>query len=290
MWFGVLAWVAWSGVVQSTSTAEIEAITTARHDLELGFTIGGKVVDLPVKPGDKVEKGQLLVRLENREGEVLIALYDLRAQSEVAVKSAEAQLQLARVEEEAIRKAFENDAAKPIEVKRAEIQSTLAELELKMAHQRQTETYHQLDQARARDEQYTMLAPTDGVIDMVVVEQGEVVEALKPILRLVVTDPLRVDAAVPTDQTMNLKVGQPAWVKSLLLGYDRPVEGTIIHLAEVADAASDTRLVRVEVPNTHNLPAGVHVEVGFDSAEALGGQAAAEDPAGARAADAQEGR
>ena len=252
------------GVMDSTCHGQVEAVTRARYDLKLGFTVGGKVQHLAVKPGDRVKKGQLLMELEDEEGKSLVALYTIRASSDLEMRSAEAALRLAKVEEKAIRKAFENDAAKPIEVERAQIRTTQAQLELRMTAQRGLETQQQLAQAKTRHQQYVMRAPTSGVVDLISVEHGEMVEALKPILRLVTIDPLWVDAAVPTDQTLRLKRGDTAWVRSNLLGHEQTVAGKIIHLAEVADAASDTRLVRVEVPNPQLLPAGGPVSVSFE--------------------------
>ena len=109
-----------------------------------------------------------------------------------------------------------------------------------------------------------MRAARAGVVEQVTVREGETVEERKPILRMVVTDPLWVDAMVATRQTLGLKLGSPAWVSHKdLIGHEKPIEGQVIHIASVADAASETRLVRVSVPNPDNLPAGAHVTVSF---------------------------
>ena len=49
----------------------------------------------------------------------------------------------------------------------------------------------------------------------------------------------------------------------MLPGRDTAILGRVIHIAAVADAASDTRLVRVEIPNKIGLPAGCQVTVSF---------------------------
>ena len=242
---------------------QIDAVTKARHDLKLGFTVDGKVVRVLIKPGDRVKRGQLLMELYDEEGKSLVDLYELRAKSKLELESAGAALRLAKVEEGAIRRAFENDAAKPIEVERAEIRTTQATLELQMAKQRGIEAVHQLKQASARHEQYQLHAPTPGVVDQVIVAEGELIEKLKPVLRLVVIDPLWVDVSVPTEDTLRLKRGGDAWVQSYMAGHEEPAVGKIIHLAQVADAASDTRLVRVEVSNPRHIPAGGQVTVTF---------------------------
>jgi len=242
---------------------QIDAVTRARYDLRLGFTVGGKVLRVHVKPGARVNKGDLLMELDDEEGQALVDLYMLRASSHLGLLSAEASLELAQVEEKAIRTAFEKDATSPIEVDRARIRTRQAQLEVNMAKQAGEEANHQLRQATERHAQYQMRAPTGGVVDLMSVEEGELVESLKPVVRLVVIDPIWVDAAVPTDQTLGLKRGDAAWVTPGLPGYDRPIKGTIIHMAQVADAASDTRLVRIEISNPKLIPAGGQVRIQF---------------------------
>ena len=247
----------------SVCLGQIDAVTRARHDLRLGFTVGGKVLHIYAKPGDHVEKGDLVMELEDEEGKSLVELYEVRASSDLGLRSVAAALELARVEEKALRTAFENDAGSPIEVDRARIRTKQSELEVKMAKQTGEENTLQLYQARERHAQYEMRAPTAGVVDLMSVEAGELVEVLKPVLRLVVIDPLWIDVPVPTNQTLNLKPGDPAWVTPQLPGYEEPIQGKIIHMAQVADAASDTRLVRVEIRNPKLMPAGGQVTVSF---------------------------
>lgn len=264
-WF--LAIVMVSAMTATVSGAEIEAVTTARYDLKLGFTVGGKVVSVPIKPGDYVEAGQVLMTLDDEEGEALVELYELRAASDLEKRAAQARLEMALVEEKAITQAYEHQAASSIEVERAVLGVKLAALELNMAQQRGREIRPQLRQARSRHKQYTLTAPTAGFVDTIVVAEGETVEELKPVMRLVVTDPLWIDAAVPTDQTLSIKTGDPAWVRLNLPGYDQPIQGKVIHMAQVADAASDTRLVRIEMSNHHGLPAGSPAMVDFTPPE-----------------------
>ncbi|MEC9372880.1 MAG: hypothetical protein VYC34_03515, partial [Planctomycetota bacterium] len=56
--------------------------------------------------------------------------------------------------------------------------------------------------------------------------------------------------------------------------HEQPIEGRIVQLAAVADAASETRRVRIEAPNADNLPAGVSVLVWFTVPDAVTAQTA----------------
>lgn len=262
--FAALVALTWGAGTTHAETAEYDAIASARHDLKLGFTVGGKIESVPVKAGERVTKGTPLIHLEAEEKQSLVDVYKIRASSTLESQAAEAKLKLARLEEARLRELIENDAAAKFELERAIISAVVAKLEHELAERTRLEVTEQLRQAEAQLALNTLLAPTEGIVDEIAVSDGELVDAGKPVLRLVVTDPLWIDVAVPTARTMTLKKGDAAWVKSKLPGQDKVVQGKVLYLREVADSAADRRLVRVEVPNPDNLPAGIWVKVSFD--------------------------
>jgi RND family efflux transporter MFP subunit len=208
----------------------------------------------------------------------LVELYKLRAGSDVEVRASKAKYDLAVVEEKRLKDLLDKGAAAPYEYEKARVSAVVASLELELNKQQHQETKLQLEQAEARHERFVMRAPIDGRIETILVAQGEAVEAGKPVLRLVETNPLWIDVPVPIDQTRRLKTGDPAWVESRLSGESRVIQGTIIFMGEIADAASATRTVQVEVQNKLGLPAGEHVTVSFT--EPPGAAAGAAEKAG----------
>jgi multidrug efflux system membrane fusion protein len=264
---------------QQQALAQIDAITTASYDLRMAFTVNGALAKVPVKAGDRVKAGDLLLALEDNEGLAMVLQYELKASSELAIESAEEQYRLAQVEARAIRQLLENKAATPIEMDRANVKAAIAALEVKHARQQLEEARHLLAQAKARHARYELYSPIDGVVDTLVARVGETVESLKPVIRLVNTQTLYVDASVPTSQTLSLKAGDPAWVTFRILQDKPPVQGRILHLATVADSASDTRIVRIETPNPYELPAGGTVSISFKPAASEASQGQAQSPA-----------
>lgn len=247
---------------------QTEAITKARHDLRLGFTVPGKVLVRYVHPGDHIKKGDILIKLEDKEGLAQIAIWKFRSESNVGIDQAKASLELAQIEEDKTRELLAKNAANAHELKKAELTTQVQQLAVQKAQREQEEARRQLQITEAKHDSYTLRAPLDGVIEQILVDVGEVVENLQPMVELVVTDPLRVDVPVPLDQTMSLKVGAPAWVQARVAEQLEPaVVGKIVHMANVADSASNTRLVRVEFPNPSNYPAGGQVVVSFTDPE-----------------------
>lgn len=252
-------------LASAVAAAPVAAVTTAKHDLPLSFTVPGRVAKVLVKSGDTVKAGDTLIQLEDDAGRASVELYALKANSTVGIDAADAEHKLAAVEESRVREAFEKSAAGKFEVERAELQTRLAALRLAQAVEAREQAKLQLSAAQIAHDAYALKAPIDATVEEVIVAQGQTVETLKPVMRVVAADPLVIDAYVPTLDSLKLKPGAPAFIRSRTADStdSAPLQGTIVYIAQVADARSDTRLVRVELPNPDKRPAGTHVTVDF---------------------------
>lgn len=241
-----------------------EAVTESEVDVELAFTIPGLVAEVLVRAGERVEPGQVLARLDTGEIDASLALARLRAQSTLAIEEAEALLGLASNELARVEEAYAKGGVTEFEVERAKLEQTRRAVALDLARQRQGEYELQLRQLEATRTRYEVRSPVSGHVEEVGVRRGETVEELAPIARVVSVETLRLDVAVPLEATMGLEVGGAAEVRlSGVAPEGRAMEGRIVHVARVADAASGTRLVRVEVPNGAGVPGGARARVRF---------------------------
>ena len=82
-------------------------------------------------------------------------------------------------------------------------------------------------------------------------------------IQLVKTDPLWIDVPVPLTQAKKLTLGQEVLVTFPEAEPVRSPNGRVIHISAVADAASDTLGVRIEVANPLGRPAGERLTVSF---------------------------
>lgn len=254
------------GQAPAMSSAEpgIRAIGRAKEDLALAFTIPGRVDRVLAKPGTVVKKGEPLLALNAEEATAEVALLRIRASSTLEEDASKAEWDLAKLEEERWDEVHKQGASTDMQLRKARLETQRSKLAYELFVQRRSEAVLQLEQAEARLKAFTLSAPVDGVIDEVVIEAGEVIEPGKPVVRLVNQSVLRIDVAVPTEQTLPLQVGGPATVTALLTTPATIAKGTITHIASVADASSATRLVRVEVARPAVLPAGIECFVRFD--------------------------
>jgi RND family efflux transporter MFP subunit len=102
----------------------------------------------------------------------------------------------------------------------------------------------------------TVRSPFAGVVVERYVNPGERVED-RPLMRVAVIDPLRVELMVPTSQYGALSPGDRVTIHPELPGVDTVV-ATVRHVDRVLDAASNSFRVRLSLPNPKNrLPAGL---------------------------------
>lgn len=200
----------------------IAAITTPSADIILSFLQPGRVDDIPVKEGDKVKAGALVMQQ-----------YDAAETAYLAQK----RVDLKRLEE-----AKQRGAATELEVEHAKLEVKIAEI--------------QVDNMKLR-------SPIDGFVEKIDVEVGESVQALEDVIRIVKTDPLWIEVHVPQDKAHSIKLNDSTSVR-----FPKPQRashpGKVIFIARAGDAASDTRRVRIEVPNQTDRPSGEHVVVSFN--------------------------
>ncbi|MCK5113787.1 MAG: efflux RND transporter periplasmic adaptor subunit [Phycisphaerae bacterium] len=240
----------------------IEAVTHPSYDGMLSFPVAGRVLEVPVKIGQRVKKGQLLVKLDDRVELARLEQLQNESQNEVRVKAAEAQRAQKKLELKRVKQLFAKRAASKTELEQAELEYKtagysvdLAKFELAQAGLQYAEMKHQIERMK-------IVAPCDGFIEKLEVETGESVERAQDVVRLVKIDPLWVDIPVPLKIANALQSGG-----SIKIYFDEalkdPGEGKIIHVAVVADAALDARVVRIEIPNPKSRPAGMRVWAKF---------------------------
>lgn len=194
-----------------------------------------EVRQILVKEGQSVKAGDKLVQL------------DLRDRAD-RVREARALVQQRRIEYNASKKLQEKGFQSDVGLARS-----LTELEAAKRSLKQVEL----------DLSYTTIkAPYDGIIDDIVIEEGDVVGRgfnKQAVVELVDLDPIRITGQVAENEMMKLKEGTTA---SIRLASGKEFEGTIRFISKVAESEARSFHVEVEVPNEDGLiPAGVSAEI-----------------------------
>jgi RND family efflux transporter MFP subunit len=107
----------------------------------------------------------------------------------------------------------------------------------------------------------TVAAPRAATVVDILVSPGQRVEQTASLIKLAQLSPLWVEIAVPSSNIRAIRPGAKVDVE----GYATP--GKVVLISETADAATQTILVRAEVPNTGELRPGqtAQARIGFAS-------------------------
>ncbi len=238
-----------------------KAITSPSQDLTLSLTRAGRLAKVLVRQGQKVRAGELLLQLEDSVERRQAALLKAKADDTSALRAAALKQARAKSILAKVLAAYASQAAPQRELEDAQLDADMAEIEVvaaKLAHEQDIGKY---EQAELELDRMQLTCPVGGEVEQLMAKAGESVDALTPLLRLVNVDPLWIDTPVPLEIGRHLSAGRKALVQ--LPGRTVPVEGKVIHVSRVADAASETLQVRVELPNPAARPAGEHVTVTF---------------------------
>ena len=220
--------------VSHARAIRVSGQTDANKRAVLATRAAGIIVALPVKEGDRVKKGDLIARLDPEGRDAAVAT----ARQLLAQRQAQA------------------DAAEKLAK-----QGNMAKLDLDAARSALKAAESQLQAALADLDRTTVIAPFDGVIDKVPVQNGGSVSSGGGVATLIALDPLRAVGEVSERDIGSIHIGSKADVH---LVNGQTVTGSVSYISR--DANTQTRTFRVEVslPNPDlAIPAGMTAEITF---------------------------
>jgi HlyD family secretion protein len=240
-----------------------------RRYVNVGANVSGRLVEIAVKEGDVVKKGQVLAKVESERYQAALR------QSEAGVAASRADLERAQADLTAARLAFERTKQMKDERLVSEQVYDQAEADFKMktanvdaAKRRIAQLQAQLDSTSDDLLKTTVFSPMDGVVTNLPKEQGEmVIGALSftPTVIMTVADLSVMECEVMVDETdfRNLKLGQPAKIKvDALEGLELSGEVTEIGASALVRGSGTSTSTTTQLgSNTGNQPKDFKVTI-----------------------------
>lgn len=210
-----------------------DGVVEAVRQTVLAAQVAGAVVALPVRPGDRVQAGQVLVRL------------DARAAEQQAVAGA-AQVRAARAAQEAATKEFERQKQlfEKNYISRAALER--AEAQYKSSRAEAAAQVASAGAARAQSDVYVVRAPYGGVVADVDVVLGDMAMPGRRLLTVYDPAALRVTAAIP--QTVVARLARDGQAQVEVPGAGARVVPARVQLLPTVDPASHTQELRLDLP------------------------------------------
>jgi RND family efflux transporter MFP subunit len=214
-------------------TRSAEALVEAVRQSTVSAQISGRIVDIRFDVGDRVQKGEVIVRIDER------AATQAAAASEAQARAAEAALVNARANVERQRQLFAQKFVSQAALDKAESDFKGAESQMKamLAGAGQSATERSFA---------TIVAPFGGVVAARHVQLGEMATPGKPLMTGFDPSTLRAVASVPSAQVAEIRAAARVHVEIPAAG--RWVEATSIIVVPAADPRTQSTQVRVELP------------------------------------------
>lgn len=201
-----------------TSTGTLKA----DEEVDLSFETSGKLVSINFTEGARVQKGDLLAKLNDKP---------LQAQLEKLF----AQQKLSEAKEFRQRSLLDKDAIsqESYDQIKTELQTIQADINL----------------VKARISETELRAPFDGIIGLRYVSEGAYTNASTKIARLVKIKPIKIDFSMPEKYADQIKKGYP--VTFTIEGTDKIYEASIYAVDPKIDLGTKVILLRAIYPNNN---------------------------------------
>lgn len=192
------------------------------EEVDLAFETSGKVVGLFFEEGRRVQKGELLAKINDKP--LQAQLLKLQAQKKLVEEREYRQRQL--LDRDAISRESYDQVA-------TELQSIEADMMLIEARIAETE----------------LRAPFDGSVGLRMISEGAFATTQTKIIRLVKTRPLKIEFSIPERYSGEVNPGFP--ITFVVDGFPEPFEAKVYAIDPKVDVNTRTILVRALYPNTN---------------------------------------
>lgn len=220
--------------LERQAAARVESLNEAR----LSAQVSARVLRIPVRPGQFVAAGELLLELDPAD-------YDIRVQAAQArLDAASAGLDMARLRAERARRLAPDNFVSEDQLLEAETRYRQAQAELAGAGQDLAASELELSRTR-------ILAPFPAVVTERLIGVGALAAPGTPLLELVAADELEVVAGVPPEQAAGLERAESLEFESA--GHTVTVQ--LLRLSSVITRGGRSRQARFEFVD-RSLPAG----------------------------------
>lgn len=217
-------------------SASYDGVVEAVRHTTMAAQVAGAVVDLRVQAGDRVKKGQVLLRIDAR------AAAEGAAASSAQVEAARSQLDVATREYERQKQLAAKQYISRAQLERAEAQyrATAAQLRAQIANASAT---------RIQAGFFVLTAPYSGIVSDVPVTLGDMAAPGRPLLVMYDPAALRVTASLPQSALAQLQAGQPARVELPgLPEAQRWIVQKQVQVLPTFDASTHSAQLRVPLP------------------------------------------
>ena len=213
-------------IPEFAETLRLPGSIEANFIVRVSAEVAGRIEKISCAEGARCKKGDLLMALNT---DLLQAAYD----------QAKAQADFDKTQLERIRKLHDGGSAtsEDLDQVKANTAGSLAAMAA----------------AEAKLERATIHAPNSGILNDILVEEGEYLQAGTPVVEIVDVDTVKVVVDVPERDIPFVKMGDKAHVLATIRGQAAEVGSTVTFIGQIADPATRKTPVEISVDNRNGL-------------------------------------
>ena len=234
-------------------TVEMVGTLSGWEEVTVSNETAGTIEKILVDLGDKVKRGQLLIRLDQREARLALAQAEANLQAaKKALAQAQAEWRDADLSLKRIQQLHSEGviATSQLDVAQARFDSIEAQVH---AREADIDRFQALvDLARKHLSDTEIVAPISSEVQQRLVSIGEGVKEKTPLLHLVVTDPLKLQGTVPERFAPEIKIEQPVDVQVEAFT-EQVFPGVVQRVSPAVDVQTRSLALEAKVPNSAGL-------------------------------------
>ncbi len=226
-------------------SGSVEAANTAN----LSTRNSGYVDRVLVSLGDKVQKGELLIKINNAD------LSAKLAQSKANVAEAQAAYQTAKKDYERYQSLFNKKSATQKELDDMQANFKMAQARLNAAQEMKKEVQAQFSYTNIK-------APFKGLVTSKNIQEGDLANPGQVLMRLEGEKTLQIVAMVPESQINSIQKNKKASV--IISSIEQELKGEVVEMSPSAQNTGGQYLVKVKLLNpSQNIKPGMFARVNF---------------------------
>ncbi len=215
-----------TAVPQLADTFDLPAVVEPNRIVTVSAEVSGRIERIPPAEGSKIRAGDLLIKLNT----------DL---IKPEFESAKTQVERDQIEFDRMTNLVKENATTQRDLDNATSQLAISKA--------------RLEGIRARLERTSIFAPTAGVLNDLLVEEGEYVDPGNPVAQLVDTDTVKVVVEIPERDVAFFAIGEKAEIFVETKGEAESLAGTITFISELADQRTRTTRTEITLDNKQRL-------------------------------------
>jgi HlyD family secretion protein len=262
---GIEVEVAEAGIRSVTQVVTSSGKVQPEVEVKISPDVSGEIVELRVREGDRVNRGDLLVRIKQDD---YLSLVEQSKANVLQSKAAQAQRLAdylnARLEAERQQGLFDAGAISDSELQRAKTQFDVASAALEAAKYSVQSSEARLQETQDRLNKTTIYAPMSGTVSVLAVEAGERVVGTSQMqgtemMRIALLEQMELEVDVNENDVVNISVGDSATIE--IDAYpDQQFRGQVTEIANSARVLGQGTQqqvtnfpVKVRVLDVHNV-------------------------------------